>query len=92
MAKQRELCEETQSFKKESLLMAKNAYNMIERIKQNIRDDFRKPIEDRILTGEQNDYESCFYMDLDKFRQLLDVDESRMKAKLDKAEDQVKGT
>ena len=32
--------------------MAKNAYNMIERIKQNIRDDFRKAVEERILTGD----------------------------------------
>ena len=30
-------------------------------------------------------------MDLDKFRQLLDIDEARMQAKLDKAEEQVQG-
>ena len=72
--------------------MAKNAYNMIERIKQNVRDDFKKPEEDRLLTGELNDYEDCFHMDLAKFQQLLDIDEQRMKAKLEKAEDQVQGT
>ena len=82
-----------ESFKAEALAMGMNAYNISQRIKQKIKDDFNKEnIDERILTGEQSEYENCFRIDIDKLTELLEIDEARMRAKLEKAEDSVKGT
>ena len=56
-----------ESFKAEVLTMGMNAYNISQRIKQKITDDFNKEnIEERILTGDQSEYENCFKIDINK--------------------------
>ena len=82
-----------ESFKTEVLSMGMNAFNLAQRIKQKVRDDFNKSkVEERILTGEQMEYENCIFVDIEKLTELLEVDESRMRAKVEQAEDSVRGT
>ena len=82
-----------ESFKTEVLSMGMNAFNLAQRIKQKVRDDFNKTkVEERILTGKQMDYENCINVDIEKLTELLEIDEARMQAKVEQAEDSVKGT
>ena len=82
-----------ESFKTEVLSMGMNAFNLAQRIKQKVRDDFNKSkVEERILTGEQMEYENCIFVDIEKLTELLEVDEARMRAKVEQAEDSVRGT
>ena len=68
-----------ESFKTEVLSMGMNAFNLAQRIKQKVRDDFNKTkVEERILTGEQMDYENCINVDIEKLTELLEIDEARM--------------
>ena len=82
-----------ESFKGEILSLGMNAFNSVQRIKQKIREDFNKTeAEDKMLTGDQADYESCLKVDIEMLTELLERDETRMRKKLEKAEDSVKGT
>ena len=68
-----------ESFKTEVLSMGMNAFNLAQRIKQKVRDDFNKTkVEERILTGKQMDYENCINVDIEKLTELLEIDEARM--------------
>ena len=69
-----------ESFKGEIISLGMNAFNNVQRIKQKIREDFNKvDSEDRMLTGDQSDYESCLKVDIEMLTELLDRDESRMR-------------
>ena len=38
------------------------------------------------------EYENCIFVDIEKLTELLEVDEARMRAKVEQAEDSVRGT